>query len=90
MDTLKKFMIVLNDADKYPLEHELSEAALVAKDKLNRLVEQRAAALKLADEMIRQRAHTYTSENADHYRGFDAACRVYGKRLRSLYAGKDQ
>ena len=89
MDTLKKFMIVLNNPDKYPTEHELAEAALVARRKLNRLVKQRDTVLKLARELHQQRAHTYASENADLYRGFDNGCRHAANRIEAIFAQKE-
>lgn len=33
------------------------------------------------------RAHTYASENADHYRGFDAGTEACAKRIRALKRG---
>ena len=34
------------------------------------------------------RAHTYASENADHYRGFDAGTFACAKRIRALKGAK--
>ena len=43
------------------------------------------AALKaLVEELRKSRAHTYASENADHYRGFDAGVRYAADRLAAI------
>ena len=87
METLKKFMIVLNDADKYPLEHELAEAAQVAKDKLNRLVEQRDAALKLAQSWLEALYFLPPDSAGKPYIG--TAYRKCARELRAIFAPKE-
>jgi hypothetical protein len=39
---------------------------------------------KLEKELRVMRAHTYASENADHYRGFDAGIRYAAERIKML------
>ena len=56
---------------------------------LEELEQQRAAALKLARELRNQKAHTYASENADMYRGFDNGCQHAAGRIEAIFSPKE-
>jgi hypothetical protein len=56
-----------------------TERRLTARDRLNALL------AKWED----QRAHTYASENADHYRGFDAGQQRCAEELRAVLKAID-
>ena len=45
---------------------------------------------KLVEELEASRAHTYGSENADHYRGFDAGQRDAAKRIRAILSAHEK
>ena len=91
MNTLKSFMNVLNNADKYPTESELAEAALSAKRKLNSLIKQRDAALELADRLDRFADYRETDVGASEYeQGESAAYRESAKYLRAVLKPKDE
>ena len=53
------------------------------------LRQQRDAALELAKELRQLKAHTYASESADLYRGFDNGCRHAAGKIEAIFAPKD-
>ena len=46
--------------------------------------------MDLVEEFKKSRAHTYASENADHYRGFDAGQLRAGESLERLIRAWDK